>query len=103
MDGQESLPRHLDGAAAVIDQSFIKIVFQHGPVHAEGVNGCRTEDVVTLLIEKLLDFQGRSMACEENEQAIYHLTQARAALDSRRIKREQQGIVGTLVPHDFNS
>ena len=92
-------PRHMDGSLAVVDQPFVSLTFQHGPPHEEGINGCRIEDVIDVLTEKLWDFQARSMACPENDKAIYHLGLAKAALVSRRGAREQQGVLGTLAKH----
>lgn len=43
--------RHLDGSDAVIDEPFIKITFQHGHPQEVGVNGCRIEDVIDVLIQ----------------------------------------------------
>lgn len=92
--------RHLDGSFATIDTEFIKIQFQHGNPDDEGVNGCRVEDVIDLLQEKLLDFQGRELACEENATALYHLDLAREALLLRRRRREKQGLVGSRNKHN---
>jgi hypothetical protein len=91
--------RHIDGSEAVIDTEYIKIVFQHGHPQEEGVNGCRVEDVLDLLTNKLLDFQGRELACEENATALYHLDLAREALLLRRRRREQQGVLGKTKKH----
>ena len=90
---------HLDGSLAVVDQPFVRITFQHGSVQDEGVNGCRLEDLIDILVDKLLDFQGRNAACTENETAVHHLSLAKAALEQRRKLREQQGVLGTLSPH----
>lgn len=92
-------PRHLDGSDAVVDQPYLKVTFQHGSPHDEGINGCRVEDVLAVLTEKLLDFQARALACPENDTALYHLSQAKEALDLRRKRREQQGVYGSDVPH----
>ncbi|MBS1712876.1 MAG: hypothetical protein JST30_00920 [Armatimonadetes bacterium] len=92
-------PRHLDGSPALIETEFVRVAFQHGEAHAEGANGCRVEDVIGLLVDKLIDFQGRAYACEENESALYHLTQARDALVLRRRRREQQGVFGLPAAH----
>lgn len=91
--------RHIDGSEAVIDTDYIKIVFQHGHPQEVGVNGCRIEDILDLLTNKLLDFQGREMACEENATALYHLDLAREALLLRRRRREQQGVLGQSKKH----
>jgi len=92
-------PRHLDGSPATIETEFVRISFQHGDETVEGANGCRVEDVIGLLVDKLLDFQGRALACEENESALYHLTQAKEALALRRRRREQQGVFGLPAGH----
>lgn len=91
--------RHLDGSEATIDQPYIKVTFQHGSPHDQGINGCRVEDLLDVLTEKLLDFQARSLSCAENETALYHLSQAKEALELRRKRREQQGVYGSDVPH----
>lgn len=93
-------PQHQDGSPASIDTPFIKVVFQHGPPHSESVNGCRVEDLVDALVEKLLDFQSRPLGCEENDRALFHLHQAKAALTARRRAREQQGVYGSDQPHE---
>jgi hypothetical protein len=91
--------RHLDGSEAVIETEHIKITFQHGHPQEVGVNGARIEDVIDVLVEKLLNFQGRDLACEENATALYHLDLAREALMLRRRRREQQGLLGLTDRH----
>lgn len=91
--------RSMDGTEAVVDKPFIRIVFQHGHPDQVGINGCRIEDVIDVLAEKLLAFQGRDLACEENASALYHLDLAREALLLRRRRREQQGVLWTQKPH----
>ena len=93
--------RHLDGSMAKVEREFIKITFQHGGSPDEvGTNGCRIEDVIEVLQEKLLDFQGRDLSCEETAPALYHLDLAREALLLRRRRREQQGVIGTREDHE---
>lgn len=94
--------RHLDGSMSVVEKEFIKIVFQHGNPEEVGINGCRLEDVIDILAEKLLDFQGRDLACEENATALYHLDLARESLLLRRRRREKQGLIGTRKKHTAN-
>lgn len=92
--------RHLDGSEAVVETEFINIRFQHGSPLTEGVNGCRLEDVIDVVVDKLLNFQGRDLACEENATALYHLDLAREALMLRRRRREQQGVSATTDKHE---
>ncbi len=91
--------RHLDGGGAIVDQPYMHIVFQHGNPSESGVNGCRVEDVIEALIQKLLDFQGRSLACPENAEALEGLAKAQEALLKRRSIRERQHVLGTHWPH----
>jgi hypothetical protein len=91
--------RHIDGSEAQISTKFINITFQHGHPSEVGVNGCRVEDVIDVLVDKLLNFQGRELSCEENATALYHLDLAREALLLRRRRREQQGVLGSPSPH----
>jgi hypothetical protein len=92
--------RHMDGSDAVVDKEFIHIVFQHGHPSEVGVNGCRVEEVLDVLVEKLLDFQGRDLSCEENRIALEHLHHAREALLLRRKRREEQGVLGKQKGHN---
>jgi len=92
--------RHMDGSEAEVETEFIKIRFQHGSPLTEGINGCRIEDVIDVIVDKLLNFQGRDLACEENATALYHLDLAREALLLRRRRRDQQGVIGTPEPHE---
>lgn len=91
--------RHLDGSDALIESEFIRIVFQHGNPAEVGINGSRVEDVIDVLVQKLLDFQGRDLACEENASALYHLDMAREALLLRRRRRELQNLIGLQERH----
>lgn len=99
MNDEAGKPRHMDGSPAAVETEFIRVTFQHGPPHDVGVNGCRLEDVVDILTEKLLDFQSRALACAENDTALYHIGLAKEALELRRKRREQQGVIGTDAPH----
>ena len=92
--------RSMDGSEAVIDKPFIKITFQHGHPDQVGVNGCRIEEVLDVLTDKLLAFQGRDLACDENATALYHLDMAREALLLRRRRREQQGVLWSQKSHE---
>ena len=91
--------RSMDGSDARIKTDYIDIVFQHGPPDEVGINGCRIEDVIDRLIDKLLDFQGRALACEENAEALNHLGLASEALVKRRRRRENQQVLGTRETH----
>ena len=92
--------RSLDGSVSTVETPYIKIVFQHGPYNEVGENGCRIEDVIELLQQRLLDHQGRGLACEENATALFHLQEAHDALLIRRRRRERQGVINTNKAHE---
>lgn len=95
--------RSMDGSSAMIDLPFIKIVFQHGHPNEVGINGCRIDDVLEVVVSRLLDFQGRDLACAENAEALEHLHLAREALLRRRKLREEQGVINTQKPHESST
>ncbi len=92
--------RSLDGSEGFVCQPFIHIIFQRGPVDKVGINGTRIEDVIEVLIQRLLDHQGRELECEENAIALNHLDMAREALMLRRTRREEQGTLNTRLAHE---
>lgn len=91
--------RSLDGSEALVVRPFIQAVFQHGHPNEVGINGCRVEDIIDVAVDRLLDFQGRNLSCEENAEALEHLYLAREALVKRKRRREQQGVINTQQPH----
>lgn len=91
--------RSMDGSDGFVMKPFIHIIFQRGAVPEVGINGCRIEDVIEVLQERLLDHQGRDLGCEENAVALYHLEAAHEALLQRRRRREQQGVINTREGH----
>lgn len=95
--------RHLDGSSARIEEQYIQIEFQHGNPEQVGSNGCTIEEVIEVLIQKLLDFQGRDLACPENKVALWHLSAAQEALVARTRAREKQGVRGSHAPHQSNA
>lgn len=91
--------RSMDGSDGFVCKPFIHIIFQRGSVPEVGINGCRIEDVIEVLQDRILDHQGRNLACEENERALYHLEAAREALLVRRRRREDQNVINTTEAH----
>lgn len=88
----------LDGTKANIDEEFVKIKFQLGPVKEHGENGTTIEHVIDLLTERLEGFQKGPFACEENYRALAHLDSAKDALMERTRVREARGVEGTNRP-----
>ena len=86
----------------VIERPFIHVTFQQGLPQEAGVNGCRVEDVIDVALARLEDYQSGPLACEENEQAITQLLQAKRALEDRRRRRMEQGVFNTMARHVIN-
>ena len=84
------------------DSPFINIQWQKGVSSEFGVNGCRPEQVIDEVVNRLLVFQAGPLACEENELAIKHLRLASEALVDRTKRRAEQGVFHTGVRHIFH-
>ncbi len=74
------------------------IQFQHGPVGANGVNGIQNEQVIKLLIERLMALND-AFPCRENVAALAYLHAALSVLNERTRTRVAQGVEGTDRPH----
>ena len=79
---------------------FIRVVWQRGLPTDAGVNGCRVDDVIALAQEKLQNYQSGPLACEENADALAGLKSALGALDARRRRRVEQGVLNTMKAHE---
>ncbi|MBV6502095.1 MAG: hypothetical protein AKCLJLPJ_00138 [Fimbriimonadales bacterium] len=99
MSEQMEAHRIHEGPDDLIETEHIRIKFQKGSPQEVGINGCRIEDVIEILVQRLLDYQGREFACEENALALEHLEDAREALLLRRRRREEQGVYGRREKH----
>lgn len=71
------------------------LVFQHGPIKENGVNGINVEDLINICVHRLACFQTGPYACPENEEALTYLKLARHALDQRTKDRHMRGVEGT--------
>ena len=81
-------------------KDFIDIVFQEGTVDDNGVNGAQIEDVIDVLIDRLMGFQKGKFPCRENALAITKLEEARMWLNERTRKRKEQGVEGEHKSHE---
>jgi len=73
---------------------FADINFQSGPIGEGGVNGAQNEDLIAVVLDRLQCFQGGEFPCEENQEAIDHLSKALEALNRRTAKRIERGVEG---------
>ena len=94
MSTQSNLP------GETVERPFLRVTWQKGLPTEAGVNGCRVDDVVALALEKLQAYQAGPLACEENEDALAGLKHALDALDARRRRRVEQGVLNTMQAHE---
>jgi hypothetical protein len=80
-------------------EKYINITFQIGPVGDVGVNGCQTEDVIELLVERIRAFQLTELSCRQNAVAITKLEEANMWLRDRTRARGEQEVEGTMEAH----
>lgn len=73
------------------------INFQCGPIKEAGVNGVMNEDLICMVLARLMYFQQTEFKCKENSMAIIKLEEALLWLRKRTMGREQRGIEGTHV------
>lgn len=89
---------------------FATITFQDGPIGEAGVNGIGNEELILLVRERLVAWQGHDTArCRENAIALTHLDEALMWMDQRTMLRQAAGIEGyderqpDDVPFEFGS
>lgn len=76
--------------------SFFMVGFQNGPItEPDDVNGCQTEDLIAICIDRLEHFQKGEYACAENQKALRHMQFAMLELEQRTSDRKERGVEGT--------
>lgn len=77
------------------------IAWQSGPLgrgeERKTPNGAFVEDVIAAVVDRLEWYQASGFSCFENANALRHLRDALAVLESRTKRREIAGIEGTHV------
>lgn len=76
---------------------LVQIHFQEGPVKEAGVNGVANEDLIVMVLERLMSFQNSDFKCKENEIAIQKLEEALMWLRKRTMAREIRQVEGTSI------
>jgi hypothetical protein len=84
----------------VVEKNFIRVVFQSGFPQEVGINGCRIEDVLSLAVERLEEYQRGPLACPENQDALDGLYAAIGSLEDRLKRRREQGVLNTMSKHE---
>lgn len=75
---------------------FASISFQNGSIQESGVNGCTNENLIEIVIDRLIGFQSGKFACWENANAIADLGKALEWLNKRTKARIERGVEGKL-------
>lgn len=75
------------------------ISWQNGPLGRDAErklpNGAFVESVIAAARQRIEHYQETQFACPENAQALTHLSEALALLNSRTVRREAAGVEGT--------
>lgn len=91
----------VDSAATIGENEtpdrFACISFQHGAIQENGINGCQNEDLISIVIERLQDFQNGDFPCRENAIALTHLETALLWLNKRTAGRIERDVEGKSV------
>lgn len=78
--------------------SALRIFFQNGPIKEAGVNGITQEVLLAIIEDRLVGFQSGPYACAENAIALELVRKAQEILQSRTVRRVEQGVEGTHQP-----
>lgn len=76
-------------------ESVLAILFQNGPIKEVGVNGVTHEALIAVLMDRLRGFQSGPYACQDNAEALHHLSVALGYLQKRTKARIARGVEGT--------
>lgn len=71
------------------------VLFQNGPIKEVGVNGVTHEALLAIVIDRMKSFQAGPYACDDNEEALFHLKAALECLQRRTQRRIARGVEGT--------
>lgn len=86
-------------AGGFVNGVGLSITWQEGPLgrgeDRKEPNGAFVETVIAAAKQRLEYYQDSKFSCEENEQAIFHLTAALNVLNARTQAREQREVEGT--------
>jgi hypothetical protein len=75
--------------------TYLKILFQNGPIKEAGVNGVTQEALLAIVIDRLRSFQSGPFSCRENAIALTKCEEALMWLQRRTVARIKRGVEGT--------
>lgn len=88
----------MDGSSPKIEEEYISIQFQCGPIQEKGVNGIQITHVLELLAARLEGFQkNETFSCSENEMALLEIKEAITWLEIRTRDRVKRGVEGRNI------
>ena len=94
------MPQEEKATGEVVDRPFLRVTWQKGLPSEVGLNGCRVDDVLAVAREKIRSYQEGPLACEENAEALRGIEEALAAMEARRRRRVEQGVLNTMIAHE---
>lgn len=83
-------------AGDVFPDDILVILFQNGPIPANGVNGITIEALLAICADRLRCFQAGVFASDDNAMALAHITDASRFLQKRTLERMRRGVEGSL-------
>ncbi|MCK9198320.1 MAG: hypothetical protein M0P49_01820 [Bacilli bacterium] len=96
-DYKFNTPHHFIVQRVSDDEVIAKIDFQEGPIKENGVNGVANEDLLGMILIRLIGLQNSEFKCEENAKAINLIEETLKTLRSRTNKRIERGVIGTSI------
>jgi len=96
-DYKFNAPHHFTVQRVSDDEIIAKVDFQEGPIKENGTNGVANEDLLGMVLTRLISFQDSEFACEENAKAIGLIEETLKTLRERTNKRVERGVEGTSI------
>ncbi len=94
-DYKFNAPHHFIVRRVSDDEIIAKIDLQEGPIKENGVNGVANEDLLGMVLTRLIAFQESEFKCEENAKAISLIEETLKTLRERTNKRVERRVEGT--------
>ena len=79
------------------EKELALIDFQKGPIQEVGINGIQNEQLLGIVIDRLIGFQSGTFACDENQKALELVMDALKHLYIRTGIRSARGVEGKSV------
>jgi hypothetical protein len=73
-----------------------EVQFQNGPILTNGINGVTQEVLLAIVADRLQSFQAGPFPCQENADALGHVSAALEILKQRTIDRIARAVEGQL-------